>query len=497
MKFTQNEIERVNLTPKTHTWTSPHNIKYLLKVPNTVYPPREDTNLLAETIMSFGKGKGKKILEIGCGTGVISLFAKTCGWDVIGCDINPLAIATSRGLAKKYLSENIEFIEGGIEPQSVRTSRIFNKGPFDLIVWNLPYLEKPNENELLGPLEDASLADIGSKKNSKLHQLLIKKIEKENSLKNEGNVILIHNNIGNGRTLTSDCRKLGWASREINQKILPDGEKLHATALWKPWANSEKITHEELDSTNSYLLDGEFPIGTLIIAKKQIKGRGQRKNNWTHIKGGWCGSWNIALEDSSAAIIQAKAGLAVLDSIATLMSDELPTFDSLSMMKFSKHNISMKWPNDLLINSKKFAGILSEARTQGDSTKCVLGIGCNLTDQNDEISSTISGAASLKKLPISKINQDEWEMILHASIASKFEKSNLFSMDSKSRTMNEWWLSMEQFNKTNIAIIDSIKYKINSLYSDGSIGLIPIKYNISPEIRCYESFNLKWEKVII
>jgi len=219
MKFTQNEIERVNLTPKTHTWTSPHNIKYLLKVPNTVYPPREDTNLLAETIMSFGKGKGKKILEIGCGTGVISLFAKTCGWDVIGCDINPLAIATSRGLAKKYLSENIEFIEGGIEPQSVRTSRIFNKGPFDLIVWNLPYLEKPNENELLGPLEDASLADIGSKKNSKLHQLLIKKIEKENSLKNEGNVILIHNNIGNGRTLTSDCRKLGWASREINQKI--------------------------------------------------------------------------------------------------------------------------------------------------------------------------------------------------------------------------------------------------------------------------------------
>ena len=202
MKYIKNEIKRAKLNPKTHTWISPNGTNYILKIPNSVYPPREDTDLLAETISNFGSGIGKKILEIGCGSGVVSIFAKTCGWEVIGCDINPLSIVASRGLAKEYGINDIEFIEGGIEPQPIKKSTVFSKGKFDLIVWNLPYLEKPNEDELLGPLEDASLADIGNDNILCLPKLLIKRVEKEKCLKDDGALVLIHNDKGKGRTLT-------------------------------------------------------------------------------------------------------------------------------------------------------------------------------------------------------------------------------------------------------------------------------------------------------
>ena len=93
----------------------------------------------------------------------------------------------------------------------------------------------------------------------------------------------------------------------------------------------------------------------------------------------------IDLNNSSPATIQAKAGLAIIESIASLCSLELPTFDPLAMAKFLKKEICIKWPNDLLIRNKKFGGILSEAKTQGNNTKCVVGIGCNLYDETKKI----------------------------------------------------------------------------------------------------------------
>jgi len=495
MKYTENEIKRANLKPKSVTWTCPLKKTYLLKIPNTVYPPKEDTNLLAETLANFGEVKDMKILEIGCGSGVVSIFAETCGWEVIGCDINPLAIVTSRGLAKEYQIKNIEFIEGGVEPDSKQSSHIFNKGPFDLIIWNLPYLDTPKENELLGPFEDASLADISSGENGSLHELLIKKVESENSLKKEGNIILIHNDIGKGRKLTSECRKLGWASRCINHKILDDGEKLLATALWKPWESVKNIKLEQIDSTNSYSLKKKLPLGTLVIAKNQTKGRGQRENVWTHFKGSWCGSWTISFDNSSPAIIQAKAGLAVLDSIATVSSQELPTFDWVSMANFSEKGFSLKWPNDLLFNDKKFAGILSESITQGNEIKCVIGIGCNLADDENIIETIIPGATSLNGFFQKAIPTEEWVNILHASMASKFERLKLINMDKDEKTLNDWWLSMKNFNNTNVARINSIFYHVNSLNKDGSIGLISNKYDLSSIKKCDESFNINWGNI--
>jgi BirA family biotin operon repressor/biotin-[acetyl-CoA-carboxylase] ligase len=55
----------------------------------------------------------------------------------------------------------------------------------------------------------------------------------------------------------------------------------------------------------------------------------------------------------------------------------------------------LKWPNDLYLGRRKVAGILAEARTQGDDTYVAVGIGVNVL--GSAISVGISGATTLEE----------------------------------------------------------------------------------------------------
>ena len=63
----------------------------------------------------MGPGKGRKFLEIGCGSGALSILASSLGWNVHACDINPFAVAATRGNMAKNLQNGI-VKEGGIGP---------------------------------------------------------------------------------------------------------------------------------------------------------------------------------------------------------------------------------------------------------------------------------------------------------------------------------------------------------------------------------------------
>ncbi|MFO7872270.1 MAG: HemK2/MTQ2 family protein methyltransferase [Candidatus Undinarchaeales archaeon] len=137
-----------------------------LEVDSGVYPPREDTFLLAENIEAE---KGEKVLEIGAGCGMLSILCSKKGADVVSVDINPKAVECSRKNAERY-DLDIEF----------KKSNLFEKidEKFDLIIFNPPYL--PGKREFK---EDESLVDSGE----------IKKFLKEykNYLKPEGRALLI------------------------------------------------------------------------------------------------------------------------------------------------------------------------------------------------------------------------------------------------------------------------------------------------------------------
>jgi len=142
------------------------------------------------------------------------------------------------------------------------------------------------------------------------------------------------------------------------------------------------IVFEELPSTNDYLkelLSKVKPLQpyTVIMTKNQTAGKGQRGNQWKSAPNqNLTASFLISpekLEISNQFLLTTIASLAVYDTLKTL---EIP-------------NISIKWPNDILIGNKKVAGILIENKISGKYiTNSIVGIGINVLQQEfaEEIS---------------------------------------------------------------------------------------------------------------
>ena len=112
-----------------------------LDIPKTVYPPREDSALLIdylETLEPNGVA-----MEIGCGSGILSIVLAKNNWKVEACDINPYAIAAAKkNSASASVQNNIIFREGGLGEEEFSIPE-----GTTLLFRNLPYLNPPLPNE--------------------------------------------------------------------------------------------------------------------------------------------------------------------------------------------------------------------------------------------------------------------------------------------------------------------------------------------------------------
>jgi BirA family biotin operon repressor/biotin-[acetyl-CoA-carboxylase] ligase len=79
--------------------------------------------------------------------------------------------------------------------------------------------------------------------------------------------------------------------------------------------------------------------------------------------------------------------------------------------------LGMKWPNDLLLGGLKCAGILSEARTMGDASRVVVGVGLNANRPAEVPAAVPSGAAWLSDAMGSAIDRTA----LLAAVLRKYE----------------------------------------------------------------------------
>lgn len=93
-----------------------------------VYPPSDDSILLIE---SLDVHPGERVLEVGCGSGVVSIHCALNGCDVTSGDINPRAVELTRRNAEAN-GADIDVVETDVYSAV--------EGRFDTIVFNLPYL---------------------------------------------------------------------------------------------------------------------------------------------------------------------------------------------------------------------------------------------------------------------------------------------------------------------------------------------------------------------
>ncbi len=119
----------------------------------------------------------------------------------------------------------------------------------------------------------------------------------------------------------------------------------------------------------AHRLAGEgAPHGTAVAAREQMSGRGTRGKVWHSPIGGlWMSVICRPREAAPATCFSLRAGLAAARAIEAAH----PGVPALQL----------KWPNDLYLHGRKLAGVLCEARWQGESLAWIVtGIGVNVAN---------------------------------------------------------------------------------------------------------------------
>ena len=149
------------------------------------------------------------------------------------------------------------------------------------------------------------------------------------------------------------------------------------------WLDSEKIQSalgvlasyyplrivDATDSTNSLLMqaaEAGAPDGSVVCAEYQFAGRGRRGRHWHSVLGG---SLTFSVLWRFEEGIAAQVGLSLAVGVAM----------ARALNQHSRFPVKLKWPNDVLVDYRKLAGILVEIQgdIQGPSF-AVVGIGLNV-----------------------------------------------------------------------------------------------------------------------
>jgi BirA family biotin operon repressor/biotin-[acetyl-CoA-carboxylase] ligase len=140
--------------------------------------------------------------------------------------------------------------------------------------------------------------------------------------------------------LIEDARKDGCLGRKV--------------VLYKSTASTNDIAWEYSANADNH--------GLCVLTESQYKGRGRRGRMWfSQTRQSILCSVLLAKTAAPAEMLTLIAGVAVAEAI----------------LDYCKVSCRIKWPNDILIQNQKVAGILTEKQTRNGSDAFVVGIGIN------------------------------------------------------------------------------------------------------------------------
>lgn len=158
-----------------------------------VYPPSDDSYMLADVVNSMDI-KGKRFLEIGCGSGIVAITAAVRGADVTAVDINPKAVECTLRNAEK----------SGVRVKAFVSNLFENvEGQYDVIAFNPPYLPGTEEDP------DYDVAWSGGEEGREVIDRFLENVDKY--LKPCGVLLLVQSSLNDPAKTTEILEKMRYA----------------------------------------------------------------------------------------------------------------------------------------------------------------------------------------------------------------------------------------------------------------------------------------------
>jgi BirA family biotin operon repressor/biotin-[acetyl-CoA-carboxylase] ligase len=224
----------------------------------------------------------------------------------------------------------------------------------------------------------------------------------------------------------------------------------------RAWFNLE--LHDQLESTNSYLMkqaSSGAAHATCVAASLQTRGKGRRGRAW---QAGLGASLTFSLLWRFQVGALALSGLSLVAGIALIRA----------LHAIGVGAAKLKWPNDVLVNQEKLAGILIEL--QGDMegpSAAVIGIGINLRLPENMKQHIDQAAVALESVTSQPVNPSEFLGLLLKNLADVLSEFETYGFEN----LREEWMQHHAYQGQTVCLSlpdgREMQGVVNSIAADG------------------------------
>jgi BirA family biotin operon repressor/biotin-[acetyl-CoA-carboxylase] ligase len=248
----------------------------------------------------------------------------------------------------------------------------------------------------------------------------------------------IWNAIGYAETLGIEVFSVRGRGYKLPQPIefLDENAVLKAIGEQRAWFKLEVLN--EVTSTNTYLMQSKVAAhATCVAAHVQTSGKGRRGRTWVS---------QIGASLTFSLLWRFQCGAAALSGLSLAVGVALMR----ALTSVGVNHAQLKWPNDVLVDGKKLAGILIEL--QGDlegPSAAVIGVGVNLNLPKNVLNSIDQPAIDLASVSATPVDQN---MLLGAVLKHMADVLSIFEEHGFIGLRDEW-LSYHAYEKKPVRML--------------------------------------------
>lgn len=221
-------------------------------------------------------------------------------------------------------------------------------------------------------------------------------------------------------------------------ELLDKTTVLQAIGEQRTWFNLEVL--DEVVSTNTYLMQAAAkgaPHVTCTVAHIQTKGRGRRGRAWvSHLGASLTFSLLWRFDCGAAAL----SGLSLAVGVALMRA----------LNELGVTGAQLKWPNDVLVDGKKLAGILIDLQGDMDGpSAAIIGVGINFNLPEKVLKDIDQPATDIKRVSNAGFNQSQLlgTVLKHfADVLRNFEQHGFLGV-------REEWLHYHAYHNKSVRML--------------------------------------------